>query len=99
MMSAVERDLVRRMLAGRERAFEEFFDGYFPPLFRFALARTGSEDAAQEIVQATMTTAIRKIGTWRGEAALFTWLCTICRHEIGAHLERLHGRNVALVED
>jgi RNA polymerase sigma-70 factor (ECF subfamily) len=26
--------------------------------------------------------AIRKLGTWRGEAALFSWLCTICRREI-----------------
>jgi len=94
-----ERDLVRRMLAGRERAFEEFFDGYFPALFRFALARTGDEGVAEDVVQATMTTAIRKIGTWRGEAALFTWLCTICRHEIGAQLERARGRSVALVED
>ena len=98
-MSAVELDLVRRMLAGRERAFEEFFDGYFPGLFRFVLARTGDEDAAEEIVQATMTTAIRKIATFRGEAALFTWLCTICRHEIAAFLERTRGKTVALVED
>ena len=87
------------MLAGRERAFEEFFDGYFPGLFRFALARTGDEGVAEDVVQATMTTAIRKIGTWRGEAALFTWLCTICRHEIGAQLTRTRGRSVALVED
>ena len=38
-MGSTERDLVRRVLAGDERAFAEFFDGYFPALFRFALAR------------------------------------------------------------
>ena len=99
-MSAVEFELVRRMLDGSERAFEEFFDGYFPGLFRFALARTlGDEAAAEDVVQTTMTAAIRKIGTYRGEAALFTWLCAICRHEISAYRLFRRSDQVALVED
>jgi RNA polymerase sigma-70 factor (ECF subfamily) len=99
-MSDVELELVRRMLAGRERAFGEFFDGYFPGLFRFAVARLGGDEAAAEdVVQTVMTTAIRKIGTYRGEAALFTWLCTICRHEISASRARTGGVHVVLAED
>ena len=98
-MSTAELELVMSMLEGDESAFEAFFDAYFPALFRFAVARTGSEDAAEEIVQTTMTTAIRKIGTWRGEASLFTWLCTICRHEISAHRERGGVRILPLIED
>ena len=44
--------LVRRVLAGDEAAFEEFFAACFPPLYRFALARlSGDEDTAEEIVQ------------------------------------------------
>jgi RNA polymerase sigma-70 factor (ECF subfamily) len=90
------------MLAGDERAFTEFFDGFFPGLFRFALARMGrDEDAAEEVVQATLAAAIRKLGTFRGEAALFTWLCTFCRHEISA-FHRRTGRDhaaVTLAED
>ena len=101
-MSSLERDLIRRMLAGDERAFTEFFDGFFPGLFRFALARMGrDEDAAEEVVQATLAAAIPKLGTFRGEAALFTWLCTFCRHEISAFYRRA-GKDraaVALVED
>ena len=45
--------------------------------------------------------AITALKSYRFEAALFTWLCTICRREIAAHHER-HGRRfeqVALVED
>lgn len=84
-----EKALVKRMLAGEEPAFEEFFSSYFPALFRFALARLGrSEDLAEEIVQATLAKAIPKLSTYRGEAALFTWLCTFCRHEISACFER-----------
>jgi RNA polymerase sigma-70 factor (ECF subfamily) len=86
------------MLLGDERAFTEFFDGFFPGLFRFALARMGrNEDATEEVVQATLVAAIQKLGTFRGEAALFTWLCTFCRHEISSFYRRT-GRDRAAVE-
>jgi RNA polymerase sigma-70 factor (ECF subfamily) len=101
-MGSVERELVSRMLSGDERAFAEFFNGYFPPLFRFALARLGrDEDAAEEVVQATLRAAMRRISTFRGEAALFTWLCTFCRHEIARYCERTRREQVkvSLVED
>ena len=81
--------LARRMLAGDESAFDAFFETYFPGLYRFALARLdGNADAAEDVAQATLCAAIRKIGTYRGEAALFTWLCTFCRHELSAHYTR-----------
>ena len=84
-----DRLLVKRLLKGSEVTFEEFFDTYFPRLFRFALVRLdGDEDAAEEVAQATLCKVIGKLGTYRGEAALFTWLCTFCRHEISAFCRR-----------
>lgn len=88
MDELTDRALVQRMLRGDEQAFAEFFDDYFPRLFRFAVRRLGDEDAAEEVVQATLVLAVRRLGTWRGEAALFTWLCTICRREAAAFAER-----------
>jgi RNA polymerase sigma-70 factor (ECF subfamily) len=92
--------LVRRMLRGEEAAFDAFFQDHFPRLFRFALSRTGDPVEAEEIVQATMIKAIRKLHTWEGRAALFTWLCGICRYEIATWRDRT-GRHevVPLVED
>jgi RNA polymerase sigma-70 factor (ECF subfamily) len=76
------------MLDGDERAFDEFFDIYFDRVFRFALRRTCDEDAAEEVAQATLVRAMGKLGTWRGEASLFTWLCAICRREQMAYWTR-----------
>jgi RNA polymerase sigma-70 factor (ECF subfamily) len=60
----------------------------------------GDDQAAEEVVQSTLITAARRLHTYRGEAALFTWLCTVCRREIGAWFERAGRTNeVALVED
>jgi len=100
--SADDRELVRRMLAGDERAFDGFFHGYFPPLFRFAMARMNRDrDAAEEVVQTVMCRAVTKLATFRGEASLLTWLCTFCRYEISAFYESRarHQREVSLSEE
>lgn len=94
--------MVQRMLAGEERAFREFFDGHFARLYRFVLPRVaGDADAAEEIVQTVLCDAISALRSWRGEAALFTWLCTFCRHEISGHYRRASRLPVplGLIED
>jgi RNA polymerase sigma-70 factor, ECF subfamily len=97
-----DRDLVKKMLAGDEDAFSRFFEGFFSRLYRFALPRLGRDpDAAEEVVQVTLSKAISSLKGYRGEAALFTWLCTICRREIAAQVGRRGGRfeMVELIED
>jgi RNA polymerase sigma-70 factor (ECF subfamily) len=97
-----DKDLVRRMLAGEEGAFDEFFHEYFPRLYRFALNRLGHDAReAEEVAQSTLCRAVTKIGTFQGEATLFTWLCTFCRHEIYALKMRENRRphEVALLEE
>ncbi|MCP4901029.1 MAG: sigma-70 family RNA polymerase sigma factor [bacterium] len=97
-----ESRLIRRILKGDEAAFETFYKGHVHRLFRFAAARLGGDaDWAEDVVQRTMCIAIKKLHTFRGEAAVYTWLCTICRREISADLSRLdrQPRKVALTED
>jgi len=96
-----DRELVRRMLAGDERAFESFFDAHFDGLYRFALPRLGRPDAAEEVAQAAICKALAKLRTYRGEAPLFSWLCTFCRHEIWAltRRERRLAPPVELIEE
>lgn len=86
---SMDRELVRRLRAGDEEAFEHFFETCFQPLFRFALARVGQDvELAKEMTQATLCKVIEKLHTYRGEAALFSWLCSICRFEISGHFRR-----------
>src|SRR5262245_9624989 len=90
------------MLRGEEAAFEEFFRSHFARLFRFAMNRVDHDaGAAEEAVQASLCRAVSSLKGYRGEASLFTWLCTICRNEIHAWRERRGGahRAVELTED
>lgn len=77
------------MLDGDELAFEAFFDAVYPALYRFALARLDADpEASADVAQAAICKAIAKLHTYRGEAALLTWACVFCRHEIYTHARR-----------
>lgn len=81
-----EKELVERMIEGDEAAFDTFSEGYIPQLYRFALRRLdGNADLSRDVVQATLCKVLPKLATWRGDAALMTWLCACCRNEIAAH--------------
>ena len=96
-----EKALVERMLAGDEAAMEELADGYFPGLYRFALARLGGDtELAREVVQTTVCKALSKLETFRGEAPLLAWLCACCRNEIRMSFRaKKRLRTVELEED
>lgn len=97
-----DKNLVNRLLAGNERAFDQFFNENFSRLYRFALARlSGEEEIAMEVVQQALSRALKKIHSYRGEAALFTWLCMICRNEIAdwARKNANYRKHIVLTED
>ncbi len=97
-----DRKLAKRLLAGDREAFDRFFEENFARLYRFAITRLRDDpEGAREVVQVTLTRAVRKMHTFRAESALFTWLCAICRNEINDWL-RKQGRyrdHIVLVED
>ncbi len=97
-----DKKLVRRLLAGEEKAFGQFFDDYFARLYRFVLARVSHDhEAAAEIVQASLSRALAKITGYRGESALFTWLCVIARNELvdWARRNQRYREHIVLTED
>jgi RNA polymerase sigma-70 factor, ECF subfamily len=90
---AEDTELVARMLAGDQRAFNRFFDTYAERIAGFARRRCALDPSAMEdVVQLTMINAMRNLSSFRGESSLFTWLCTICRNQLADHQRRVTRR-------
>jgi RNA polymerase sigma-70 factor (ECF subfamily) len=84
-MASNDMQLVTRLLAAERQAFDQFFNEYYPKLYRFALRRLrGDAAASEDVAQATLCRALQSLHGYRGEAALMTWLCTLCRRELSA---------------
>jgi len=90
-----DQQLLARLRAGDEAAFTLFFSGFFPRLYRFVLPRAGRDPAAaEELCQQVLARAMPRLGSFRGEASLFTWLCQIARNELADYWQR-RGRDAA----
>ncbi len=93
--------IAKRLMRGDERAFREVFDDFFPKLYRYAIARVdGNADEATEIVQQTFCRAFERIDSYRGEASLYGWMCSICRNALidRARRQQREYRNLAFHE-
>lgn len=97
-----DQELAAAILAGSEAAFQTFFDTYFPRVYRFAVPRLdGDTEAGKEVVQITLIKALRSLAGYRGEAALFSWLCQICRRQIVDYVRanKRHAQNLVALDD
>lgn len=102
MQATADKKLAKRILDGDQKSFDAFFAGYYPRLYRFALARLDNDRSlADDTAQVVLCQALSKLDTYRGEAPLFSWLCTFCRYELSKQRsarQRAQG-DQPLVED
>lgn len=69
--------LVARVLSGDPAAERELYDAHVDRVFRLAYRITGDDELARDVTQETFIRAFRQLDSFRGEAALSTWLHSI----------------------
>lgn len=69
--------LIRRAAEGDDLAFRALVRQVHPRLHRWALAKTGDPDRADEAVQQTLIRMHRGLAAFTGESALTSWLYRI----------------------
>ena len=85
-----DRELVRRMAAGDERALGALYDRWHPLIHSVALQVTGSRDDAEEVVEDTFWQAWRQAARYEASrGSISTWLTMIARSRA---LDRVRAR-------
>lgn len=69
--------LLARAQGGDSSAFGELVERHKGTVFRAALAVLRNRDEAEDVTQETFLSAFRKIGSFRGDASVRTWLSRI----------------------
>jgi RNA polymerase sigma-70 factor (ECF subfamily) len=67
-------ELVARCQAGEVGAFEVLYHQHAARIFTLASRMAGSPDEGEDLMQEIFLQAYRKLGSFKGEAALGTWL-------------------------
>jgi RNA polymerase sigma-70 factor (ECF subfamily) len=69
-----DEDLVRRFLSGDRAAFAALVERHERRVYNLALRMTGREEDARDATQDALLTVLKKLSSFRGEAAFTTWL-------------------------
>jgi RNA polymerase sigma-70 factor (ECF subfamily) len=91
---ASERALRSAVLAGDEQAWRSLYDAHFDALFTYVLWRCGGlRESAEEVVQETWLTAVRRIRRFDPDAGAFGgWLRGIAVNVLRNHFRRIRRR-------
>ncbi len=69
--------LVTRVVAGEAAAERELYETYVDRIYRLSFRLAGDDELARDFTQATFIRAFEKIGSFRGDSTLSTWLHSI----------------------
>jgi RNA polymerase sigma-70 factor (ECF subfamily) len=77
MQTAQERQLIARLQSRDEAAVQELADRYGSRIFQLAMRHMKNREDAEEVTQDVLMKVYRKVGAFRGDAALSSWIYRI----------------------
>ena len=93
-----DRQLIRRLQTGDEEAVRELADRYSHRIFQMALRHMKNREDAEEVTQDVLLKVYRKIGKFRGDAALSSWIYRITFNTAMSRLRTHRAQRAAEVE-
>src|SRR5580704_6690765 len=70
-------ELLARLQAGDERALAELADAYSTKIYQLAFRYLRNKEDAEEVAQDVLFKVYKKVGAFRGDAALSSWIYRI----------------------
>lgn len=92
-------DVVRRAQQGDVSAFEILYRANAAPVFALCRRMTGDDREARDLVQDVFVRAWERLGTFRGESSLFTWLHRLAVNVVLGHLRSTSRHPTAELSD
>jgi RNA polymerase sigma-70 factor (ECF subfamily) len=87
---AVDLELAQRCRHGDAAAFEELYRAHAGRLYNLVFRMVGSAQEAEDLLQDVFLNAYRKLGSFRGDSSLGTWLYRLAVNQC---LDVLRGRH------
>jgi len=91
-----DRQLIARLQAGDETAVQDLADRYSARITQLAMRHMKNREDAEEVTQDVLLKVYRKVGTFRGDAALSSW---IYRITFNTAMSRLRNSRLARAAD
>jgi RNA polymerase sigma-70 factor, ECF subfamily len=97
--SFTDLELAAQSAAGDVAAFEQLYERHRRRVYSLCLRMVGDVTEAEDITQEVFLQVFRKIGTFRGEAALTTWLHRLAVNHVLMHWRKRGIRSEETTEE
>jgi len=97
--AATDLDLVRRIKAGDERAFEEMVNRYNSRVYSLSYGVLRNPQDAEEATQDAFLTLYRKIGTFDESRKFFSWFYRVALNAAYSRARRRPSLSTVAIED
>jgi len=85
--------------SGQTQPFEEIFQLHHRRVYSICFRMIGNSTEAEDLTQDVFIQVFRKLGSFRGESALTTWLHRLTVNQVLMHFRKGHVRKEQLTED
>lgn len=96
VQSTQDRELIRRLQASDDAAVEDLAERYGRRILQLSLRHIKNREDAEEVAQDVLMKVYQKVGSFRGDAALSSW---IYRITFNTAMSRLRSRRLARAAD
>ncbi|MFT3924150.1 MAG: sigma-70 family RNA polymerase sigma factor [Myxococcales bacterium] len=96
MRNSSDEELLKRSQSGDSEALELLLGRLRDQIYRFGLKMCGDSEDAKDVLQETMLSVARNIGSFRGDSSLSTWLYRIAHSFCVKHRHKLRDRPPSL---
>lgn len=86
--------LIFQLRVGNEKAVERWYSQYVKKLLRFILTKVSQPRDAEEICQDTFLACLESLPLFKGNASLWTWMCSVARHEIADYFRKKYAKKL-----
>lgn len=97
--SQFDYQLARRIAGGDMQAFEEFYGRYQRRVYTLCLRMTNDVAEAEDLTQEIFIHVYRKIGSFRGESTMMTWLHRVTVNKVLMHFRKSSVRHERTTKD
>jgi RNA polymerase sigma-70 factor, ECF subfamily len=91
-------ELVRKAQEGNADAFAVLYNAHKAKVYSLCLRMTSNTAEAEDLTQAAFLQVFRKLGSFRGDSALSTWLYRVAVNTVLMHFRKKGVRPVSLDE-
>src|SRR5437764_9530287 len=97
--SQLDYELAREVAGGDMQAFEELYNRYHRRVYSLCLRMTNNVAEAEDLTQEIFIHVYHKIGSFRGESTIMTWLHRVTVNRVLMHFRRNKVRRESLTDD